>query len=137
MLITFFFSSDVMKTYHVQISYLHNWISQNFTFLFIYQKCVPFHVPWWVICSLLLCFQASSVQHAAPKYDFPVKHILLTRDPKDRSVRGTSCTVMMKFSVYLHRFLFFFIHCVNSKSSTAEVMHAFKKCLHNMKTVLV
>ncbi|GFG38950.1 hypothetical protein Cfor_12555 [Coptotermes formosanus] len=32
--------------------------------------------------------KASSVQHAAPKYDFPVKHILLTRDPKDRSVRG-------------------------------------------------
>ncbi|KAJ4427729.1 hypothetical protein ANN_25381 [Periplaneta americana] len=32
--------------------------------------------------------QASSIQHAAPKYDFPVKRLLLTRDPKDRSVGG-------------------------------------------------
>lgn len=38
--------------------------------------------------TLYLHISAPSVQHAAPKYDFPVKHLLLTRDPKDRSVGG-------------------------------------------------
>ncbi|KAJ9595016.1 hypothetical protein L9F63_013682, partial [Diploptera punctata] len=37
---------------------------------------------------LHLQFGASSVQYAAPKYEFPVKRLLLTRDPKDRSVGG-------------------------------------------------
>lgn len=112
--------------------------AKSFTFLFHqqYVEYVSFHVSWWIICSLTVF---SGIQCTTCSAEI---RLSCKTHPFDTRPQGQ---ISSRYFLYGHHEVLClftevsccFIQCVNSKSSTAKFICAFKKCLYNMKTVLV